>query len=235
MPTPAVSLRHVAFRWRPDLAPCLDIPAFDMAAGERVFLHGPSGSGKSSLLSLIGGVTRPERGTVSVLGADLGALSATARDRFRSERLGFVFQLFNLIPYLSGLDNIELPCRFAAGRRDAAIASGGGVAQEARRIAGHLGLDAALLARRATDLSVGQQQRVAVARALIGRPQLIVADEPTSALDADHQRAFLDLLLAECTAVGAAVLFVSHDQRLAAHFDRVVALPDVNRAPAARA
>ena len=235
MPAPAVSLRDVAFRWRPNLAQCLDIAAFDVAAGERVFLHGPSGSGKSSLLSLIGGVTTPERGTVTVLGADFRALGATQRDRFRAENLGFVFQLFNLIPYLSGLDNIELPCRFAPRRREAVLAAGGAVADEARRIAGHLGLDDALLARRAIELSVGQQQRVAVARALIGRPRLVIADEPTSALDADHQRAFLDLLLSECSAVGAAVLFVSHDQRLTAHFDRVVALPEINRAADARA
>jgi len=235
MSAPAVSLRDVAFRWRPHLAPCLDIAAFDVAAGERVFLHGPCGSGKSSLLSLIGGVTTPERGTVTVLGTDFRALGATQRDRFRAENLGFVFQLFNLIPYLSGLDNIELPCRFAPRRREAVLAAGGAVADEARRIAGHLGLDDALLARRAIELSVGQQQRVAVARALIGRPRLVIADEPTSALDADHQRAFLDLLLSECSAVGAAVLFVSHDQRLTAHFDRVVALAEINRAADARA
>jgi len=226
----AVWLDNIVFRWRAGDPPCLDLPEFGVAAGERVFLHGPSGSGKSTLLSLIGGVVRPERGSVTVLGTDLRSLSAAARDRFRAEQLGFVFQLFNLIPYLSGLDNILLPCRFAPGRRAAIHAAGATPREEARRLAGHLGLDDALLARPALELSVGQQQRVAVARALIGRPRLIVADEPTSALDAGRQRAFLDLLLDEGAAAGAAVLFVSHDERLAARFDRVVALAAINRA-----
>jgi putative ABC transport system ATP-binding protein len=233
--TGAVAISEVVFRWKPDQAPCLDIPAFAIGPGERVFLHGPSGSGKSTLLSLIGGVIRPERGSVNVLGKDLGRLTGAARDRFRAEHLGFVFQLFNLIPYLSALDNILLPCRFAPGRRAAIRAANGTPTQEARRLAGHLGLDEALLLRAAVELSVGQQQRVAVARALIGRPRLIVADEPTSALDADSQRAFLDLMLDECSASGAAVLFVSHDERLATHFDRTVALAAVNHAGVAHA
>lgn len=229
----AVAIRDVVFRWRPDHAPCLDLHEFGIGSGERVFLHGPSGSGKSTLLSLIGGVIRPERGSVTVLGTQIGRLAPAARDRFRAEHLGFVFQLFNLIPYLSALENILLPCRFAPGRRAIIRAADSTPAQEAQRLAGHLGLDDMLLARPAVELSVGQQQRVAAARALIGRPRLIVADEPTSALEADRQRAFLDLLLDECSASGTAVLFVSHDERLAARFDRVVALAKLNRAGAA--
>ncbi len=225
-----VALEDVLFRWRPSLPPCLDIAGFHVAPGERVFLHGPSGSGKSSLLSLIGGVTRPERGRVRVLGTDVVGLPGPARDRFRAEHLGFVFQLFNLIPYLSALENILLPCRFSARRRAAAETDGASMRAEARRLAAHLDLAPALLARPAAELSVGQQQRVAAARALIGRPRLVLADEPTSALDADRERAFLDLLLAECAAGGAAVLLVSHDVRLAARFDRAVALAEINRA-----
>jgi putative ABC transport system ATP-binding protein len=233
--TAAVAISEVVFRWKPDLAPCLDIPEFVVGPGERVFLHGPSGSGKSTLLSLIGGVIRPESGRVNVLGQDLGQLPSAARDRFRAEHLGFVFQLFNLIPYLSALDNILLPCRFAPGRRTAIRATNSTPTEEALRLAGRLGLDESLLARPAVELSVGQQQRVAVARALIGRPRLIVADEPTSALDADSQRAFLELMLDECSASGATVLFVSHDERLAALFDRTVALASVNRIGVAHA
>jgi putative ABC transport system ATP-binding protein len=223
-------LQDILFRWRPTLPPCLDIADFRVSAGERVFLHGPSGSGKSSMLSLIGGVTLPERGQVRVLGTDLASLSGAARDRFRAEHLGFVFQLFNLIPYLSALENILLPCRFSPRRRGAAEASGGSVPAEARRLAEHLDLASELLERPAAELSVGQQQRVAAARALIGRPQLVIADEPTSALDADRELAFLELLLSECAATGAAVLLVSHDVRLADRFDRAVALADINRA-----
>jgi putative ABC transport system ATP-binding protein len=223
----AVVLDAVAFAWPGAGAPCLDVAALRIKAGESIFLHGPSGSGKSTLLSLIGGVVSPSRGRVEVLGQDLTAMRMRARDRFRAAHIGFIFQLFNLVPYLTALDNILLPCRFAPDRRRRIA---GEPADEARRLAARLDLDAELLARPAANLSVGQQQRVAAARALIGRPGLIVADEPTSALDADRQQAFVDLLLAECEASGASLLFVSHDARLAAHFSRSLDLASINRA-----
>lgn len=223
----AVVLEDVVFAWPGADVPCLDVASLRVAAGESVFLHGPSGSGKSTLLSLIGGVLSPRQGRVTVLGTDLTASRMRARDAFRADHIGFVFQLFNLVPYLSALDNIMLPCRFAPAR---AARIDGSPADEARRLAARLDLDEALLTRPAAQLSVGQQQRVAAARALIGRPGLIVADEPTSALDADRQQGFVDLLLGECAASGASLLFVSHDARLAAHFARHVALPEINRA-----
>lgn len=229
-PRPAVALEGVRFAWPGVSVPCVDIERFVVAAGERVFLHGPSGSGKTTLLSLIGGVLDPQAGRVTVHGQALGALRAGARDRFRADHIGFVFQLFNLIPYLSARDNILLPCRFSALRRQRVQAAGRTPEDEADRLAAHLDLARGVLDRPAADLSVGQQQRVAAARALIGRPPLVIADEPTSALDADRQRAFLELLLAECAAAGAALLFVSHDARLASCFDRVVALAAINRA-----
>lgn len=226
---PVICLRDLRFRWPRGAAPCLDLPALDLAAGERVFLYGPSGSGKSTLLSLIGGVVKAEAGRVEVLGAELGGLTQAARDRHRADQLGFIFQQFNLIPYLSGRDNILLACRFSRARRARIAAAGASIAGEVERLAGHLDLPAALLDQPAAELSVGQQQRVAAARALLGRPPLIVADEPTSALDADRQKAFLDLLLAECRDAGAALLFVSHDIRLAGRFDRQLSLADINR------
>ena len=229
---PAVEIGAMRFRWPRAKADCLAIAHFELARGERVFLRGPSGSGKSTLLSLIGGVLQPGSGTVSVLGQRLDALPAAARDRFRADHIGFVFQLFNLLPYLSARDNILLPCRFSAERRRRAAAAGGSPATEAARLAARLDLPPALLDRPAAELSVGQQQRVAAARALIGRPGLVVADEPTSALDADRQRGFLDLLLDECAVAGAALLFVSHDARLAAHFDRIASLAEINAAGA---
>lgn len=222
----AIVLRELCFRWPGAASACLDIPAFTVAAGERVFLHGPSGSGKSTLLSLVGGVLAPDRGSITVLGQSLGRMGAAARDRFRAANIGFIFQLFNLIPYLSALDNIVLPCRFSAER---ARRVAGAPRDEAVRLAEHLHLDRTLLARPAAELSVGQQQRVAAARALIGRPGLVIADEPTSALDADRQRAFLDLLCDECDAAGATLLFVSHDRRLAERFDRRADLDAINR------
>jgi putative ABC transport system ATP-binding protein len=223
-----VRIDDVRFRWPGAAADCLAVPALVLSAGERVFLHGPSGSGKSTLLALIGGVVVPERGRVAVQGSDLAALSGAARDRHRAEHLGFIFQMFNLVPYLSARDNILLACRFSPGRCARLAAAGTTPSAEAERLAAHLDLDPALLARPAAELSVGQQQRVAAARALIGRPQLVIADEPTSALDADRQKGFLELLLAESAAAGAAVLFVSHDARLAGAFDRVVGLGDIN-------
>lgn len=225
-----VRLRDVVFRWPGALAPCLDLSELTINGGERVFLHGPSGSGKSTLLSLMGGVIKAESGAVEVLGDELGRLSQAARDRHRADHLGFIFQQFNLIPYLSARDNIGLACRFSPAKRARIAAAKTTVAAEVIRLAGHLDLQEALLDSPAAELSVGQQQRVAAARALLGQPRLVIADEPTSALDADRQRIFLDLLLAECEGAGAALLFVSHDRRLAERFDRLVALADINRA-----
>lgn len=230
MTTPCLQVRDLVFRWRADQPPCLEIAQFSLAVGERLFLHGPSGSGKSSLLSLIGGVSLAEQGRLEVLGQDIRRLSSRDRDRFRAEHLGYIFQLFNLIPYLSALDNILLPCRFSPRRRAQIRNAGRTPLEDAQRLARHLDLAPQWLSRPALELSVGQQQRVAAARALIGRPQLVIADEPTSALDADRQRAFLDLLLNECGESGAAVLFVSHDIRLAERFDRVQELGAINRA-----
>lgn len=207
----------------------LRIVQFDIAPGERVFLRGPSGSGKSTLLNLLAGVAVPQQGTVSVLGTDLTKLGGAARDRFRADHVGFVFQLFNLIPYLTVVENVTLPCLFSERRRARAVAANGSADREALRLLEHLDLaDPALLARRATDLSVGQQQRVAVARALIGAPELIVADEATSALDADRRTAFLELLFRECAAAGSAVVFVSHDASAAHQFDRSIELTEIN-------
>jgi putative ABC transport system ATP-binding protein len=222
----ALSIADMVFRWPRQAVPCLDIPHFELAAGERVFLHGPSGSGKSTLLNLIGGVALPERGRVVMLGSDLVRLSGRGRDRFRADHVGFVFQQFNLLPWLSAFDNVLVPCVFSARRRERS----GDPSRTVKRLLADLDLAPALWHQPAAWLSVGQQQRVAAARALIGQPEIVIADEPTSALDAPRQQAFIDLLLGEAARSGAAVLFVSHDQRLAPHFDRVLPLGQVNRA-----
>ncbi len=204
------------------------MPSFRLEAGERVFLRGPSGSGKSTLLGLIAGVLAPQQGSVRVLGEDMTALSASRRDRLRADHVGVIFQMFNLVPYLSATGNVLLPLRFSPARRKAAGSDAEG---EARRLLARLGLeDERLLARRVSDLSVGQQQRVAAARALIGAPDLIIADEPTSALDADARDRFIALLSEEVTRSGASLLFVSHDASLAPLFTRAVDLAAINRA-----
>jgi putative ABC transport system ATP-binding protein len=224
----AVDLRDVVFGWTPG-KPLLSIDRLEVAPGERVFISGPSGSGKSTLLGLIGGVLTPDSGSVRVLGQSLGELSAARRDALRVDRIGFIFQMFNLLPYLSVRDNVALPCRFSARRRARALTEATDIRTEAERLLGHLGLDdPALLDRRVTELSIGQQQRVAAARALIGRPELVIADEPTSSLDTDARADFLALLMRECTAAGSAIVFVSHDRSLAARFDRRVELTELN-------
>jgi putative ABC transport system ATP-binding protein len=225
----AVRLTDLRFAWPGQARPCLDIEAFAVGSGESVFVHGESGSGKSTLLALLGGVLLPQAGSVNILGTELTRLSAAARDRFRADHAGFVFQQFNLIPYLSVQDNVLLPCRFSARRRGRALSRSATIAAEARRLLAELDLEEPLWRRPVTQLSVGQQQRVAAARALIGAPELVIADEPTSALDAARQAAFLDLLARECALAGATLIFVSHDARLASHCARSVALADLQR------
>lgn len=226
---PALALRDLRFAW-PGEAWRLSLPALTLRAGERMFLHGPSGSGKSTLLNLIAGTLRPQAGEVRVAGVDLAALPGHRRDRIRADRIGIVFQQFNLLPFLSMTENVLLPCRFSPLRRARAIERYGSLQRAADALLAHLGLnDPALQARPVMRLSVGQQQRVAAARALIGAPALVLADEPTSALDADAREDFLRLLFAECAAADAALLFVSHDLALRALFPHSLAL----NAPAA--
>jgi putative ABC transport system ATP-binding protein len=230
---PVIEIRDLHFGWTQD-RPLFLMEHFSVPAAERVFVHGPSGSGKSSLLSLLAGVVVPQRGSLQVLGTELPRLSGAARDAFRADYFGIIFQMFNLVPYLSVVDNVTLPCRFSARRR-AQVDSRGGAEREAQRLLEHLDLaEEARSSRAVTQLSVGQQQRVAAARALIGRPAIILADEPTSALDADRREAFLRLLFRECEAEYATLLFVSHDRSLEKSFDRTLALGDLNGGAAAR-
>ena len=224
-----ITLTNLGFAW-PGQAELLDIPSFHLERGESLFLKGPSGSGKTTLRSLHGGVQKPGRGSIRLLGEDLEKLSAARRDHFRVDHTGYIFQQFNLLPFLSVRENVELPCHFSALRRQRARERHGSPAQAASHLLGQLGLGGELHERRADSLSIGQQQRVAAARALIGQPELVIADEPTSALDADSREAFLQLLFAECREAGASLLFVSHDQSLAGLFDRSLSLSDLNRA-----
>ncbi|MBO6896987.1 MAG: ABC transporter ATP-binding protein [Shimia sp.] len=222
--TAAVEIKDVAFSWRGRTAFSLAVPEFSVAAGDRVFLLGESGSGKSTFLSLICGINLPDRGDVAIAGTSLSDLKPAARDRFRAENIGVIFQMFNLLPYASPLENILLPLSFAPNLRRRIKEP----TSEALRLTRALGLpDALVLRAGTTELSIGQQQRVAAARALIGQPKLILADEPTSSLDASAQEAFVALLMEQAAAVGATLIMVSHDQRLAAQFDRQVDLADI--------
>ncbi len=225
---PAVVVRDLRFRYPGAAADTLRIDAFEVAAGERVFVRGPSGCGKTTLLSLLAGVLVASSGSVSLLGTDWRQLAPGRRDRRRADHVGYIFQQFNLLPYLSVLDNVLLPCRFSAARARRG-------SEAAAPLLARMGLDAALVRRDAGHLSVGQQQRVAAARALIGRPELVIADEPTSALDEPLRDSFMTLLLEACAEAGSALVFVSHDARLAARFDRQLDLSVLNLAAPALA
>lgn len=225
---PVLALDNLSFGWTAETT-LIAIDRFALAPGESLFLRGPSGSGKSTLLGLIGGVLTPRTGSIHIQGTDIVGQSSAARDRIRADHLGIIFQQFNLLPYLSVLGNVTLPCRFSKQRRARSRESYPSPAAEARALIESLGLPADILTAPVGELSVGQQQRVAVARALIGGPDLIIADEPTSALDADNRDRFIELLNSERQRFGTALLFVSHDGALAKHFDRKEDLPELNQ------
>jgi putative ABC transport system ATP-binding protein len=230
--TAAVHLHDISFSYDSrgsQNPPLICIDDLQVERGERIFLHGPSGSGKTTLLGLIAGVLLPQKGSVAIFGQDLTRLSLSARDRYRGSEMGYIFQSFNLIPYLTVRQNIALPCQIHPARL--ARITGRSLDDEIRHIAGRLDLEAHL-DRRVTLLSTGQQQRVAIARAVIGRPPLVIADEPTSALDQDRREQFLKLLLDVCNDGGSTLLFVSHERTLIHNFSREISIAGLNRSPA---
>lgn len=197
----------------------LELQQLVLAAGERLFVQGPSGSGKSTLMSLLAGVLVASSGSIRLLGTDWAELDARSRDRRRGDHVGYIFQQFNLLPWLPVIDNVMLGCQFSDRRARRACDAEGSVDRAAARWLQALGLSADRHTQLAATLSVGEQQRVAAARALIGKPELLLADEPTSALDNDRRDEFMSLLVSACEAAGSALVFVSHDLSLARHFD----------------
>jgi putative ABC transport system ATP-binding protein len=226
---PLIALKAVDFAWHSKAKPTIKSGNLCVEEHEHVFIRGASGSGKSTLLNIIGGIVTPQYGQVDVVGQDFCQLKAIHRDRARADHIGFIFQQFNLIPYLSILENVMLPCRFSKLRRKNAIERSGSVVKEAVYLLGRLYAKGLFSFHRTTsELSVGQQQRVAAARALIGQPQLIIADEPTSALDYDAREAFMGLLFDEIKLSGSTLLYVSHDPTHQHLFDRVVDMSVIN-------
>jgi putative ABC transport system ATP-binding protein len=213
----AIEIRNLKFSY--DHHAILDLPDLDIKEGEIVFLYGPSGSGKSTLLELVAGVLKNQTGTLNVCGQDLSQMKDGGLDHFRAENIGYIFQSFNLIPYLSVLENIQLPFLFQKSELDK---------KELLNLVKNLGL-IDYIDRPVSKLSVGQQQRVAVARALIKKPKLILADEPTSALDYNHRENFLKILFDLCRAHKTSVLFVSHDLTMSKLFDRSISLAELNK------
>jgi putative ABC transport system ATP-binding protein len=194
----------------------LDIPSFDVAPGEKLAVIGPSGSGKTTLLNLVSGIVTPARGTVRVAQTEVSGLSDALRRAFRIRQIGFVFQDFELLDYLNVLDNILHPYRITD-----ALQLSGAVRKRARSLAHRMGIGDKL-GRRANDLSQGEKQRVAICRALLPEPQLLLADEATGNLDPRNKGLILDLLFDSVDAHGATLLAVTHDHELLPRFDRVV-------------
>lgn len=223
---PALKLENVDFSYLPGRR-VLRIDNLSIERRDRIFVFGPSGSGKTTLLGLLAGVLKATSGKVEVLGRDLTTMSNSQRDAFRGSHVGYVFQLFNLIPYLSVIENIVLPCKFSAERRSRL--KGASLEEAARRVSERLGI-ADLLHQNVALLSVGQQQRVAAARALIGTPELVIADEPTSSLDYDHRERFINLLFECCEDAQSTLIFVSHDRSLMPLFHRNISLSEINQA-----
>jgi putative ABC transport system ATP-binding protein len=227
-----IHIQQLRYRWpsrqRDVLADLLTIDSLHIAAGRHVFLFGDSGCGKSTLLGLMAGVLLPQAGQVEVLGQNWQTKSASQRDGFRADHVGYIFQQFNLLPYLSVLDNVLLPCRFSKRRAKQAADACGSAARQAEQLLAHMGLSRPMWQQPANELSVGQQQRVAAARALMGQPDLVIADEPTSALDAARREQFMGLLREQCRQHGTTLVFVSHDERLAEGFDETISLPELN-------
>lgn len=223
--TEAIRLQNLVYGYNAR-TPVLHIDELVVHTGKRVFLYGPSGCGKTTLLGLITGILQPQQGSCIVLGADMRKMSMSARDQHRGAQMGYIFQSFNLIPYLTVRQNIALPCHVHERRRKHIVATT--VDEEVERLVRRLGLETHL-DRDVKKLSTGQQQRVAIARAVIGKPSLVIADEPTSSLDVDRQQAFMDLLFEVCDEAEATLVFVSHDPSLMEHFHERIALSEISQ------
>lgn len=221
-----IELSDLTFHWPNQKELTINIPFFSQKQGNKLFIKGPSGSGKSTLLSLLTGIVSPTSGSVIINGTDINHLSSNQRDSFRADNIGYIFQQFNLLPYLSVIDNVVLPYQFSSKSK----LSKKELRQEAERLLTQLQLPHSHFDRPITDLSIGQQQRVAAARAFIGKPTLIIADEPTSALDHETRFAFIKLLMNECENSQASLLFVSHDPSLESLFDQSIDLRTLNTA-----
>jgi putative ABC transport system ATP-binding protein len=222
-----VEIKNIKFNYPGSNKTILDISELYIKKNEKVFLFGPSGCGKTTLLETLAGILIPQSGSVNICDTNIGTLGASERDIFRAAKIGYIFQSFNLIPYLSVYENITLPLYLSPNRRKNVPINE--EKSQVEFICKELGIES-FIEKSVTELSIGQQQRVAAARALLGKPELILADEPTSALDSDHREKFIKLLFQLCKKTETAVLFVSHDKSLQNLFDRSVSLTDLNKA-----
>ena len=218
-----IKIDSVRFHWSKKSNFKIFVPNFEINKGEKVLLLGESGSGKTTLLSLICGFLNPLSGSISINGITINKLSSKTKDEHRADNIGIIFQQFNLLPYANVIDNIVLPLYFSKVRS----ANVTNQRESALNLCKQLRLPDDIDQYKASSLSVGQQQRVAVARALIGNPSLVIADEPTSSLDTDAQQIFLDLMFEQISNNKSTLLMVSHDRSLAERFDRLIDINEV--------
>lgn len=218
-----IQLQNLSFGYSSNRV--LSIANLEIKRSEKVFLFGSSGCGKSTLLEILSGIQNADSGRVQVLNQNLVELTAAQKDFFRASHIGYIFQNFNLIPYLSVQENILLPIQLSAVRKKKVQSL---LQEDFKKLTHELQLDT-LLDKKSYELSIGEQQRVAVARALLGRPELILADEPTSALDYVNREKFLQLMFDLCDDREATLIFVSHDLSLKHLFSRVIDFASVNQ------
>lgn len=197
----------------------LDVEEFHAQAGEQIVIVGHSGCGKTTLLHVIAGISRPDSGRVVIDGWDTTVLSEADRDQFRAAKIGYVFQTFNLLPAFSALENVMIGMTFADGKADR---------ERAQMLLDRVGLSHRLT-HKPSQLSVGEQQRVAVARAMANRPKILLADEPTANVDSGNQQQVIDMLRGACEEEKVALLLVTHSPEVAKQFERVERLEEINR------
>ena len=218
-----INIDSVRFYWSKKSNFKIFVPNLEIKKGEKVLLLGESGSGKTTLLSLMCGFLNPLSGNISINGNTINQLSSKTRDEYRADNIGIIFQQFNLLPYANVVDNVLLPLYFSKVRSS----NVSNKKEKVIELFKQLRLPDDIAQFRASSLSMGQQQRVAVARALIGNPSLIIADEPTSSLDADAQKIFLNLMFEQISENNSTLLMVSHDKSLSNQFDRLIDINEI--------
>lgn len=218
-----VKIESLRFQWSKNSNFKIFVPKLEVGRGKKVLFLGESGSGKTTLLSLICGFLEPISGSILINDKIISDLTSTNKDAYRSDNIGIIFQQFNLLPYANVIDNIILPLYFSK-QRSKKVENKINVAMN---LCNQLRLPESILNQKASNLSVGQQQRVAVARALIGSPSIIVADEPTSSLDTEAQELFLDLMFDQISKNSSTLLMVSHDKSLTNYFDQVIDINEI--------
>jgi putative ABC transport system ATP-binding protein len=221
----AIQLTNVTFSYPESPArTVLAIDNWQVTKQEQVFVHGPSGGGKSTLLNMLSGIITPDSGDIKVFDTSLSRLNNRQRDRFRANHIGYIFQQFNLIPYLDAIDNVQLAHRFSKQQTQTAII------EEITTLLANFAIKPIDWHKPVAQLSIGQQQRIAIVRAMINKPELLIADEPTSSLDQKNRDNFMTELMTMVAEYKTTLLFVSHDMSLASHFNRIDALADINNA-----